>query len=74
MARDKKAQCLMEGCTHDAHVKGLCSACYSFDRYWTKKSARARMRRVNQLHLYTTRMETVTPNVTHIRKKKSRAA
>lgn len=67
MARQKKEVCLMEGCTNHATVKGLCVACYSFDRYWLKKSARARMKRVDQLHLYSTRMDTVTPNVTHIR-------
>jgi hypothetical protein len=74
MTRQKKTGCLMEGCTNHAAVKGLCNACYAFDRYWLKKSARARMRRVDQLHLYSTRMETVTPDVTHIRTRKKKVA
>lgn len=67
MSKTKKDQCIMEGCRNHATVRGLCNACYAFDRYWTAKPARERMQRVQKLQLYETRMQAVTPGVTSIR-------
>lgn len=67
MGRAKKRQwtsqageCETDGCGEPAYCIGLCSACYAFAWYWTRKKTPAERRaRQAKLALYETRMDEI---------------
>jgi hypothetical protein len=56
-----KGACATEGCGEPAYACGLCSACYQWDYYWTRKRNPAERRE------YVKRMERIQHRVESLR-------
>jgi hypothetical protein len=55
-----KATCTTEGCGDPAVACGLCSACYAWDYYWTRKKNPAERREyVRKIERISHRVETL---------------
>ena len=61
----KQKNCVTEHCENDVRYQdaGLCAACYSRARYWTKKTVTQRMRRQRQLKVLSAAMVAMDPSV-----------
>lgn len=70
----RKGKCSMAGCHDEANCVGLCVNCYSYVRYWLRKTPRQVISRAERVALWQTRLETVIPKrVTRIRKRRAAA-
>ena len=62
-----KYTCEVEHCDREAQVSGLCHPCYAADLYWAKKTVAQRRKRRNQLKIFGSRMESLTPTLRSVK-------
>lgn len=61
---NQKAKCQITGCSKPATSanKTLCTACYSWMYYWTRRSVSDKMSRLNTVNFWKKRMESIWLN------------
>lgn len=72
MPRVKKPKCRVDGCDREVSSISLCAACYHRMRYWSTKTVREQLKRLDRLHVFETTMAMGLGNIKKLRPSKIR--
>lgn len=62
--------CITPACDEEAKINGRCRRCYGRNRYWADRSAEDKLKRINQIGVWTSSLKHSMRNVSPMVRRK----